>query len=50
MKFLLKRTPSGPDREKPYVTLTFMEWIALTTKAAKCDRLVAAYEAENKTA
>ncbi len=50
MKFLLTHTPIGPDMEKPYVTLTFLEWLALTTKAAKCDRLVAAYEAENKTA
>ncbi len=50
MKFLPTRPPSGPEMEKPYVTLTFLEWLTLTTKAAKCDRLVAAYEAENKTA
>jgi hypothetical protein len=35
---------------KKTVSLSFIEYINLTTKAAKCDRLVAAFEAEGKTA
>lgn len=34
----------------PAVTLTFLEYLILTTKAAKCDRLVTALRAEGKTA
>lgn len=32
------------------VSLSLLEYLVLITKAAKCDRLVAAYEAEGKTA
>ncbi len=32
------------------VSMSFMEYLVLITKAAKCDRLVAAFESENKTA
>lgn len=35
---------------RPAVTLTFHEYLVLTTKAAKCDRLVAAFELEGTTA
>lgn len=35
--------------KKTDVTMTFLEYLALITKAAKCDRLVAAFEAERKT-
>lgn len=37
-------------KKKPDVTMPFLEYLVLITKAAKCDRLVAAYEAEGKTA
>ncbi len=37
-------------KAKPAVTMSFMEYLVLITKAAKCDRLVVAFEAEGKTA
>lgn len=37
-------------KKKPDVTMTYLEYRILVTKAAKCDRLVAAFEAEGKTA
>ena len=36
--------------EIPVVTMSFMEYLSLVIKAAKCDRLVAAFEKEGKTA
>lgn len=37
-------------KKKPDVTMTFMEYLALSVKAAKWDRIVKAFEAEGKTA
>lgn len=39
-------------KKKPekIVSMSFMEYLILITKAAKCDRLVAAFEKEGKTA
>lgn len=36
--------------KKNVVSMSLMEYIVLITKAAKCDRLVAAFEQEGKTA
>lgn len=36
--------------KKPAVTLTFLEYLVLITKASKWDRIVAAMDAEGKTA
>lgn len=36
--------------KKNIVSMSLMEYLILTTKAAKCDRLVAAFEKEGKTA
>lgn len=35
---------------KPDVTVGYMEYLVLIEKAAKCDRLVAAFEKEKDTA
>lgn len=35
--------------KQPIVTMPFMEYLILITKAAKCDRLVEAFEKEGKT-
>lgn len=36
--------------KQPVVSMPFLEYLKLITKAAKCDRLVEAFEKEGKTA